>query len=87
MSETKKRKFLKPIETAVIALLATSPSFAGTVDVNSAFKNQIVQTSATTQNNGTAEASPDPLLIKKSDAHFSTQSNHLILIFGIRLPV
>lgn len=78
MSENKhkKRKFLKPIETAVIALLATSPSFAGTVDANSAFKNPIVQTSAITKNSGAAVATPDPLLIKKSDAHFSTASHY-----------
>lgn len=72
----KKRKFLKPVETAVIALLATSPSFAGTVDSDSAYKHPVVQTSTITKNSGAAIAAPDPLLIKKSDAHFSTASHY-----------
>ncbi|AOW57604.1 hypothetical protein BE843_04685 [Legionella pneumophila subsp. pneumophila] len=72
----KKRKFLKPIETAVIALLATSPSFAGTVSADSTHKNPIVQTSTITKNNEGSVVTPDPLLIKKSDAHFSTASHY-----------
>lgn len=73
----KKRKFLKPIETAVIALLASSPSFAGTIGADSANKNiPIVQTTAIEKNSVGSVAAPDPLLIKKSDAHFSTASHY-----------